>query len=269
VISTVDAWLLERLAGTYVTDAATASRTMLLDLESTTWSDEACSLFELDPGSLREIVDCDAAIGETDAFGGTLPVTCRIHMSFWDKDGSQSTFPGDDPHEPSDVFRQVLAGLTGSMRELTVFLAPNINSYKRFAAESWAPTTLAYGRDNRTCGFRLVGHGSGLRVESRIPGADANPYLAFAAMIAVGLHGIDNELEAPPMFQGNAYEDATLARVPSTLREAIAELESSKMAREAFGDEVVDHYLNYARTEQRLFDEVVTCYERERLFERV
>jgi hypothetical protein len=120
----VDAWLLERLAGTYVTDAATASRTMLLDLESTTWSDEACSLFELDPGSLREIVDCDAAIGETDAFGGTLPVTCRIHMSFWDKDGSQSTFPGDDPHEPSDVFRQVLAGLTGSMRELTMFLAP-------------------------------------------------------------------------------------------------------------------------------------------------
>jgi glutamine synthetase len=155
------------------------------------------------------------------------------------------------------------------MRELTVLLAPNINSYKRFAAESWAPTTLAYGRDNRTCGFRLVGHGNGLRVESRIPGADANPYLAFAAMIAAGLHGIDNELEAPPLFEGNAYEDETLQRVPSTLREAIAELEGSKMAREAFGDEVVDHYLNYARTEQRLFDEVVTCYERERLFERV
>ena len=195
--------------------------------------------------------------------------SCHIHSSFWEPDGSHSLFPGDDSHEPSELFHHYLGGLTAHMRELSVFIAPNINSYKRYAAESWAPTTLAYGRDNRTCGFRLVGHGDGLRIESRIPGADTNPYLAFAAMIAAGLHGIDNKLDAPPQFEGNAYENPDLPRVPSTLREAIDELERSTVAREALGDEVVDHYLNYARTEQRLFDEAVTCYERERLFERV
>jgi glutamine synthetase len=131
----------------------------------------------------------------------------------------------------------------------------------------WAPTTLAWGYDNRTCGFRIVGHGSALRVETRIPGADANPYLAFAALLAAGLHGIEHELELPPAFEGNAYE-SDVARFPSTLREAIAALAEGTVARSAFGDEVVDHYLNYARTEQRLFDEVVTCYERERMFER-
>jgi glutamine synthetase len=195
--------------------------------------------------------------------------SCHIHSSLWDADGTRSLFPGDDSHEPSELFRHYLGGLTAHMRELSVFVAPNVNSYKRYAAESWAPTTLAWGRDNRTCGFRLVGHGNGLRIESRIPGADTNPYLAFAAMIAAGLHGIDNKLEAPPLFEGNAYVDPKLPRVPSTLREAIDELERSDVAREALGDEVVAHYLNYARTEQRLFDETVTCYERERLFERV
>jgi glutamine synthetase len=143
-----------------------------------------------------------------------------------------------------------------------------VNSYKRYASESWAPTTLAWSQDNRTCGFRIVGHGNGLRIESRIPGADANPYLAFAAMIAAGLHGLEHEIEPPSEFEGNAYVDPSLPRVPSTLREAIEALEGSTIAREALGDEVVDHYLNYARTEQRLFDETVTCYERERLFER-
>ena len=195
--------------------------------------------------------------------------SCHIHLSLWDPEGTRSLFPSEDPHEPSEVFRHCLGGLTAHMRELSAFVAPNINSYKRYASESWAPTTLAWGRDNRTCGFRLVGHGNGLRVESRIPGADTNPYLAFAAMIAAGLHGLDNELEAPPLFEGNAYADPDLPRVPSTLREAIDELERSKVAREALGDDVVDHYLNYVRTEQRLFDEAVTCYERERLFERV
>jgi glutamine synthetase len=194
--------------------------------------------------------------------------SCHIHSSLWAPDGSHSLFPDGDGHEPSEVFNHYLAGLTAGMRELSIFVAPNINSYKRYAAESWAPTTLAWGRDNRTCGFRLVGHGNGLRIESRIPGADANPYLAFAAMIAAGLHGLDNELVPPPLFEGNAYEAEDLPRVPSTLREAIAEFEGSTMAREAFGDEVVEHFLNYAQTEQRLFDQVVTCYERERLFER-
>jgi glutamine synthetase len=194
--------------------------------------------------------------------------SCHIHSSLWSPDGSHSLFVTENGHGPSDTFNGYLGGLAAHMRELSIFIAPNINSYKRYAAESWAPTTLAWSHDNRTCGFRIVGHGNGFRVESRIPGADANPYLAFAAMIAAGLQGIDDGLDAPPMFEGNAYADESLPRVPSTLREAIDELEKSTMARATLGDEVVDHYLNYARTEQRLFDQTVTCYERERFFER-
>jgi glutamine synthetase len=194
--------------------------------------------------------------------------SCHIHSSLWDVDGGRSLFPSDNGHEPSEIFNHYLGGLIAHMRELSIFVAPNVNSYKRYAAESWAPTTLAWSRDNRTCGFRIVGHGNGFRIESRIPGADVNPYLAFAAMIAAGIRGLENRIEPPPMFEGNAYADESLPRVPSTLREAIEELEESTMAREAFGDEVVDHYLNYAKTEQRLFDQTVTCYERERLFER-
>ena len=193
--------------------------------------------------------------------------SCHIHSSLWAPDGRHSLFPAGDGGEPSEVFGQYLGGLTAGLRDLTVFIAPNVNSYKRFASESWAPTTMAVGRDNRTCGFRLVGHGDGLRVECRIPGADANPYLAFAAIIAAGLYGIEDELAPPSVFEGNAYADRSLPRVPATLREAVDALEKSALARAAFGDDVVDHYLNYARTEQRLFDEVVTCYERERLFE--
>ena len=165
------------------------------------------------------------------------------------------------------MFGAFLAGWIACARELALFLAPTINSYKRYAAGSWAPTTLAWGRDNRTCGFRIVGHGPSQRVETRIPGGDVNPYLAFAALIAAGLHGIEQGLELPPALEGNAY-DSDAPRFPSTLREAIAALEGGTMARAALGDEVVDHYLNYGRTEQRLFDEVVTCWERERLFER-
>jgi glutamine synthetase len=195
--------------------------------------------------------------------------SCHIHSSLWAPDGSRSLFSSENGEGPTEVFSGYLAGLIAHMRELSVFVAPNVNSYKRYAAESWAPTTLAWSRDNRTCGFRIVGHGNGFRVESRIPGADANPYLAFAAMIAAGLHGLDEKLELPPGFEGNAYADEGLARVPSTLREAIDALERSTMAREALGDDVVDHYLNNVRTEQRLFDQAVTCYERERLFERV
>jgi len=186
--------------------------------------------------------------------------SCHIHSSLW-RDG-ESAFAGESP-----VFKQWLAGQIACARELAIFLAPTINSYKRYAAGSWAPTTLAWGYDNRTCGFRIVGHGNGLRAETRIPGADANPYLAFAALLAGGLHGIENELELGAAFEGNAYE-SDVERFPSTLREATAALEEGTVARAALGDEVVDHYLNYARTEQRLFDEVVTCYERERMFER-
>jgi glutamine synthetase len=186
--------------------------------------------------------------------------SCHIHSSLW-RDG-ESAFAGE-----SDVFKQYLAGQIASLKELAIFLAPTINSYKRFAAGSWAPTTLAWGHDNRTCGFRIVGHGAGLRAETRIPGGDANPYLAFAALLAAGLNGIEQGLELPPPLEGNAYE-SDAERFPHSLREAITALESGTMARAALGDDVVDHYLNYARTEQRLFDEAVTCYERERMFER-
>ena len=186
--------------------------------------------------------------------------SCHIHSSLW-RDG-ESVFATD-----RTVFARWLAGQIACARELAIFLAPTINSYKRYAAGSWAPTTLAWGHDNRTCGFRVVGQGAGLRVETRIPGGDVNPYLAFAALVAAGLHGIERELELPPPLEGNAYA-SDAERFPGTLREAIAALEAGSVARPALGDQVVDHYLNYARTEQRLFDGVVTCYERERMFER-
>jgi glutamine synthetase len=186
--------------------------------------------------------------------------SCHVHSSLWR--GGRNCFDGE-----SDTFRQYLAGQIACMSELAIFLAPNVNSYKRYAAGSWAPTTLAWGHDNRTCGFRIVGHGQHLRTETRIPGADANPYLAFAAQLAAGLYGIERRLELPPAFEGNAYE-SDVKRFPHTLRDAIAALEQGEMAAEAFGQDVVDHYLNYARTEQSQFDRVVTAYERERLFER-
>ncbi len=185
--------------------------------------------------------------------------SCHVHASLW-RDGENAF--GD-----AAVFDAFLAGWITCCRELALFLAPTINSYKRFVAGSWAPTTLAWGRDNRTCGFRVVGHGPSKRVETRIPGGDVNPYLAFAALIAAGLDGLERGLEPPAALEGNAYE-SDAERFPSTLREAIAALEGSSVAREAFGDEVVEHYLNYGRVEQRLFDDVVTCWERERLFER-
>jgi glutamine synthetase len=186
--------------------------------------------------------------------------SCHIHSSLF-RDG-ENAFAGE-----SEEFRRYLAGWIDAAGELAVFLAPTINSYKRYAAGSWAPTTLAWGHDNRTCGFRIVGHGSSLRIETRIPGGDVNPYLAFAALIAAGLHGIEHGLELPPPLQGNAYE-SDAQRFPGALRDAVVELERGSVARAALGDDVVDHYLNYARHEQRLYDQVVTCYERERMFER-
>ncbi len=186
--------------------------------------------------------------------------SCHIHASLW-RDGANAFAGG------GEVFDGFLAGWIAHSKELALFLAPTINSYKRYAAGSWAPTTLAWGHDNRTCGFRIVGHGRSTRVETRIPGGDVNPYLAFAALLAAGLDGIEQKLELPAALEGNAYE-SDAARFPSSLREAVAALEAGTFARAAFGDEVVEHYLNYGRTEQRLFDAVVTCWERERLFER-
>jgi glutamine synthetase len=186
--------------------------------------------------------------------------SCHVHASLWSS--GENAFAGE-----TDVFRQFLAGWVAYARELALFLAPNVNSYKRYVAGSWAPTSLAWGYDNRSCGFRVVGHERSLRVETRIPGGDVNPYLCAAALIAAGLRGIDEGLETGPPLHGSAY-DADVDRFPTSLYEAVEELERSTMAREAFGDEVVDHYLNYGRTEQRLFDGVVTCQERERMYER-
>jgi glutamine synthetase len=186
--------------------------------------------------------------------------SCHIHSSLWR--GGENAFANE-----SEEFRHYLAGQIACLADLAIFVAPVVNSYKRFAAGSWAPTTLAWGYDNRTCGFRVVGHGQSVRPETRIPGADANPYLAFAALLAAGLYGIEEKLELSPAFEGNAYE-SDVERFPHALREAIARLEASSLARRLLGDEVVDHYLNYARTEQELFDRTVTGYERERMFER-
>jgi glutamine synthetase len=161
-----------------------------------------------------------------------------------------------------------LAGQLACLRELTLLAAPNINSYKRYVAGSFAPTAIAWGPDNRTCAMRVVGHGESLRVENRVPGGDVNPYLAVAAMIAAGLYGIENELPLEPAFTGNAYA-TDRPRVPGTLRDAAALFASSKVAETAFGAEVVEHYLNAARVEVEAYDAAVTDWERRRGFERL
>jgi glutamine synthetase len=201
---------------------------------------------------------------------GAAGSSFHLHSSLWDRSGRRPLFAGGRGHRPPPaLFGQWLAGQLALARELAYFYAPGVNSYKRYQAGSFAPTRVVAGRDNRTCGFRLCGEGASFRVENRIPGADANPYLAFAATIAAGLHGIGNRLKAPRLYEGNAYEDATLPQVPKTLREAIGELARSKVARAAFGDRVVDHYLHAARLEQQAFDQAVTDWELLRNFERI
>jgi glutamine synthetase len=192
--------------------------------------------------------------------------SCHVHSSLVGEDG-KSVFV-DGSGEETDTFRHYLGGMRDHIREMSLFIAPSVNSYKRFAAESWAPTSVSWGRDNRTCGFRIVGHGQSRRVECRIPGADANPYLAFAALLAAGLDGIENATDPGPELKGNAYEAGEAEAFPSSLREAVDLWEGSDFAKNAFGEAVHKHYLNYGKTEQRLFDEVVTDYERRRMFER-
>jgi glutamine synthetase len=189
--------------------------------------------------------------------------SCHIHLSLANEDGSPLFA------DSSETFDRFVAGQLAALRELTLFFAPNVNSYKRFVEGSFAPTAVAWGHDNRTCSMRVVGHGPALRVENRMPGADVNPYLALAAMIAAGLDGIDRELELPPAVEGNAYSDEALEHVPSTLRDARDLFASSSLARDAFGQEVVDHYLNNARVELAAFEAAVTDWERVRGFERL
>ncbi len=195
--------------------------------------------------------------------------SCHVHLSLRDRDGS-AVFPdGGRPHGMSETFGGFVAGLLATLRELTLFHAPNVNSYKRFADGSFAPTAIAWGLDNRTCALRVVGHGPNTRVECRVPGADVNPYLCVAALIAGGLYGVDKGLRPPEPYAGNAYEAAGCDRLPATLAEAAALFEGSAVAREAFGDDVVAHYLNNARVEVAAFNAAVTDWERIRGFERL
>jgi glutamine synthetase len=193
--------------------------------------------------------------------------SCHIHLSVVGEGGEPVMADKNGKYGFSKLMEHWIAGQLKTLRELTLFFAPNINSYKRYVEGSFAPTAVAWGLDNRTCALRVVGHGRSLRVENRVPGGDVNQYLAVAALIAGGIYGIENELELEPIFEGNAYvSDAP--RVPSSLREATALFAESAIARAAFGDDVVDHYLNNAMIEQKAYDAAITDWERVRGFER-
>lgn len=196
--------------------------------------------------------------------------SCHLHFSLW-RDG-ENAFAGDEQMGPvkcSPVFRHFLGGWMAHVPEVMPFYAPTINSYKRFVDSSWAPTRMAWSYDNRTGGFRVVGHGSSLRIECRIPGADCNPYLALAASLASGLDGIANGIEPPEIFTGDIYAAKFLPRVPYTLAEATERFAASDFAKRAFGEEVVEHYSHFFRTEQAAYNQAVTDWERKRYFERI
>ena len=192
--------------------------------------------------------------------------SCHIHASAWDLSGTSNLFWSDGP---SDLFGQFLAGQLALANEFALFFAPTVNSYKRYQSLSWAPTAITWGRDNRTCGFRVVGHGASFRFENRLPGADVNPYLAFASTIGAGLYGIRHGLKLSDPFSGNAYEGVVGNRLPGTLREAISSLRQSNIAREVLGEQVVAHYLLTATHEADAYDRAVTDWERTRYFEQV
>ena len=193
--------------------------------------------------------------------------SCHIHLSVVGKDGEPVMADKDRPYGFSKLMEHWIAGQLATLRELTLFFAPNINSYKRYVEGSFAPTAIAWGLDNRTCALRVVGKGRSLRAENRVPGGDVNQYLAMAAIIAGGLYGIEHELELEPIFEGNAYA-SDAPRVPSSLREATELFAGSEIAIEAFGEDVVAHYLNNARIEQAAYDAAITDWERVRGFER-
>jgi glutamine synthetase len=195
----------------------------------------------------------------------------HLHMSVWNADGSRSLMAdekSDAPYHMSQTMRYFLGGMMKLVRELSVFIAPNINSYKRFAVASWAPVNVVWGWDNRTTGFRVVGHGQALHIECRFPGGDMNAYLTYAAMVGAGLWGIRNKVEPPDEYKGNGYVATGCDRMPRALYEAITELEQSEVAVEIFGADVVAHYLNAARVEQHAYDAVVHPWDRERYLER-
>ena len=190
--------------------------------------------------------------------------SCHIHFSLSQIEGGAMVFAADEA-----VFHAFLAGQLACLRELSLLLAPNVNSYKRYAEGSFAPTTIAWAQDNRTCALRIVGHGPALRFENRAGGSDLNPYMALSALIAAGLHGVQQGLELEPAFVGNAYAATDRPRLPRTLREARDLFDGSAVARAAFGDEVVDHYVHAADVELEAFESAVTDWERVRGFERL
>ncbi len=195
--------------------------------------------------------------------------SCHIHLSLADADGTNvMAGTAQEPGGMSELMRHFLAGQLAALREFSLLYAPHINSYKRFQPGSFAPTAVAWGRDNRTCALRVVGHGRSLRFENRLPGGDVNPHLAVAGMVAAGLYGVEHKLELPEPCPGNAYT-AGFAHVPTTLREAAELWENSAIAEAAFGDEVVAHYRNMARVETDAFDAAVTDWELRRSFERM
>ncbi len=196
--------------------------------------------------------------------------SCHVHLSLWD--GDTNAFVGDGTLgnvKCSDRFRWFLGGWVRHAAEIMSMMAPNVNSYKRYQPGSWAPTRLAWSTDNRTAGFRIVGQGSSLRIECRIPGADCNPYLVYASALAAGLDGIENKIEPPEMFEGNAYDAAHVEHVPRTLVEATDRFAGCEFTRVAFGPDVVEHYAHFFRVEQAAFDSAVTDWERRRYFERI
>jgi glutamine synthetase len=196
--------------------------------------------------------------------------SCHIHVSLW-QDG-QNAFKGTETFGPvkcSDAFRWFLGGWLSHVSDFMVFYAPTVNAYKRYQAGSWAPTRIAWSYDNRTAGFRVVGRDDTLRIECRIPGADCNPYLAFAAALASGLDGIANRIEPPEMFDGNVYAADSVSRVPQTLEHACQRFEQSAFAKKVLGQEVVRHYAHFYRVEQEAFANAVTDWERQRYFERI
>jgi len=196
--------------------------------------------------------------------------SCHVHLSLWR--GEKNAFAGSHRLgrvECSDLFPKFLAGWMAHVPELMVFYAPNVNSYKRYQSGSWAPTRLAWSQDNRTAGFRVVGTGESLRIECRLPGADCNPYLVYAAALASGFDGIANNLQPPNEFRGDAYQATEIPALPGTLAEATRLFENSSFAKRAFGEEVVKHYAHFFRTEQAAYDRAVTDWERNRYFERI
>ncbi len=193
--------------------------------------------------------------------------SCHLHISLWK--GGKSLFWDAKKRAGSKLFRQFLGGLLKYSPELSLFYGPTVNSYKRYQPGSWAPTRMAWSTDNRTTGFRIVGHANSYRIENRMPGADANPYLAFAAMLAAGFAGVEEGLDCGDEYKGNAYVDGRLAKLPASLRDATDLLDGSKLAHQVFGKEVVEFYVHHARLEHQAFSDSVTDWERRRYFEQI